>query len=288
MRKTILIFSIIYLTLLNSSFAQKKNKHSLLWEITGKGLKSPSYLFGTIHAICPEDLIISELIKNKISNSDQMYLEIDMDDPSLMLNSIQGMTMKDGSTLKKLLSEEDYKIVNNYFKDSVGFDLGRMAKAKPILISAFLYGKMLGCKMPSAFDVSLMQEAKSQKKEIFGLETLQEQMEVLDKIPYKKQADMLVEMIKDFKKSSLELKKLLSDYKEQDLDKLYVDMQKSSDGIQDYQKDLLSVRNKKWIPIIEKQIKEKSTFFAFGAAHLAGKDGVIQLLRKKGFKVKPI
>jgi len=288
MRKTILIFSIIYLTLLNSSFAQKKNNHSLLWEITGKGLKSPSYLFGTIHAICPEDLIISELIKNKISNSDQMYLEIDMDDPSLMLNSIQGMTMKDGSTLKKLLSEEDYKIVNNYFKDSVGFDLGRMAKAKPILISAFLYGKMLGCKMPSAFDVSLMQEAKSQKKEIFGLETLQEQMEVLDKIPYKKQADMLVEMIKDFKKSSLELKKLLSDYKEQDLDKLYVDMQKSSDGIQDYQKDLLSVRNKKWIPIIEKQIKEKSTFFAFGAAHLAGKDGVIQLLRKKGFKVKPI
>lgn len=288
MRKPILILIIIHLTLFDSAFAQKKNNHSLLWEITGKGLKKPSYLFGTIHAICPEDLIISESVKNKISNSDQMYLEIDMDDPSIMLNSIQGMTMKDGNTLKKLLSEDDYKIVNNYFKDSVGFDLGMMGTAKPIILSSFLYGKMLGCKMPSAYDVSLMQEAKSQKKEIFGLETLQEQMDVLDKIPYKKQAEMLVEMIKDFKKSSLELKNLINDYKEQDLDKLYSDMQNSSDGIQDYEKDLLSVRNKKWIPVIEKQIKEKSTFFAFGAAHLAGKEGILQLLQKKGFKVKPI
>ena len=286
MRKLILIIFIIFIS--NGIFAQKESYNSLLWEVSGKGIKKNSYLFGTIHAICPEDLKITELMKNKIQLSEQMYLEIDLDDPKLMFSTLQGMNMKDGTQLKSLLSESDYNLVNKFFKDSVGFDIGIMANAKPLLISSMMYGKMLGCTMPSAYDVSLMQEAKNRKIEIFGLETLEEQMEVFDKIPYKKQAEMLVESIKDFKKSSTELKKLIEDYKKQDLSSLYNDIKSSSDGMIDYENDLLSVRNKKWIPIIEKQIKEKPTFFAFGAGHLIADDGIINLLRKNGYVVKAV
>jgi uncharacterized protein YbaP (TraB family) len=47
-------------------------------------------------------------------------------------------------------------------------------------------------------------------------------------------------------------------------------------------------RNLAWIPIIEKSVKENKCFFAFGPAHLAGDVGIINLLKEKGYSVKPI
>lgn len=51
---------------------------------------------------------------------------------------------------------------------------------------------------------------------------------------------------------------------------------------------MLGERNKRWIAVMEQQAKAKPTFFAVGAGHLAGSDGVIARLRQAGYKVEPI
>ncbi len=83
------------------------------------------------------------------------------------------------------------------------------------------------------------------------------------------------------------MSQLVAVYKQRNTDSLYAFM-KSTGASEDFETELLDKRNKKWIPVIEGAITEKPTFFAVGAAHLGGPDGVLSLLRKQGYKLTPI
>ena len=92
------------------------NNNTLLWKISGNGLKNPSYLFGTIHMLCSDDAILSSNMKKAISNADEIYLEVDLDNMMEMLTVIPKMKMTGDTTLQDLLSKEDYEKVKNYFE----------------------------------------------------------------------------------------------------------------------------------------------------------------------------
>jgi hypothetical protein len=269
--------------------ASETLEKSLFWKISGNGLKKPSYLYGTIHIICKEDLMITDNMKGGLDKSEQLVLEIDMDEPGMMLSSMKMMMMPGGKTIKQLLSEDDYKMVNKFFKDSLKMDLGFLGTMKPMMLSSVMYPKILNCTIAS-YEQTLMDYVKQQKKPVLGLETIEDQMNAIDKIPLENQAKMLVESVKDYGKSVGEFKKLLNDYKNRDLEGLYKNMQQSEtmEMTPEFESALLNERNQRWIPIIEKMTKEKTTFFAVGAGHLAGKNGVINLLRQKGYKVEAL
>lgn len=74
-----------------------QNEKSMLWEISGPGLAKPSYLFGTIHVICSQDFQISDALKTRLADTDQLYLELDYDDPNLGPQLQQGMVLTDGT-----------------------------------------------------------------------------------------------------------------------------------------------------------------------------------------------
>ena len=85
------------------------------------------------------------------------------------------------------------------------------------------------------------------------------------------------------------MKKIMDVYKTKDIEKMLVVMDESDNKVSADNKDVLLVnRNRNWIPVIEKVIKSTPTFFGVGAAHLAGDDGVIKLLRKQGYKVEAV
>ena len=279
-----LIFSSLYFTQL---YGQKEDK-SLLYEISGNGLSQPSYLYGTVHIICKDDFLMNEATKQKFSQTQQVYLEIDMDDPKMMPEMMKSMYMTDGSTLKTLLSETDYQKVSQFFKDSLKTNIGTMDKMKPFVLSSMTIPKLIACPSQS-YEETFVKMAKNENKEVLGLETVQEQFGALDKMGMKKQADlMLVKMIENWNDGKQELKQLIADYKNQDVEAMYEDMAKSKSMDAEFEEDLLVTRNKNWIPKIQKITKEKSTFFAVGAGHLGGKKGVITLLRNEGFTVKAI
>ena len=264
--------------------------NALLYEVTGPGLAKPSYLYGTFHLICPADLQITDAMKKAISDAQQVYLELDMDDPAMMGSMQKAMLMTGGKTVKDLLSPEDYTVLDNYLKQKMSMGLAQLGMLKPIGLMSMMYMTMLPCQ-PASYDLTFAQMAATDKKEVFGLETLDAELAALDKIPLAEQLKGLVDMAKNPDEAKKEFADLIAIYKSHDLAKLMGTMQNSKFSGGDftqYEESLLGERNANWIPVIEKAAKEKPTFFAFGAGHLGNEKGVVNLLRKMGYPVKPV
>jgi uncharacterized protein YbaP (TraB family) len=260
---------------------------SLLWKISGNGIKEASYLYGTMHITC--DATLPQKAIKALDATNQLYLELNMDDPTLQQSMMQSMMMKDGKTMSSLVSEEDFKIVDEFLTKQLGYSAQVLNTFKPFMVSAMLYPKMIDCAMQSV-EGNLMTVIKEQQEEVFGLESIEEQMNVFDAIPDEVQMKELVKTAKNnLEKDKKEMELLLEIYKSEDINAIYTVSQESENEITSkFEEILLSNRNKNWIPIIEKVAKEKATFFGVGAGHLGGEMGVIQLLRKKGYKVEAV
>jgi len=284
----IISFIISLLALTNIVFAQNApGEKSLLWEISGKGLTKPSYLFGTIHLICPTDFYLSQPLKNSIVKTQQLALEIDMDDPGLIATMTRTMYMADDKKLTDILPEKDYDHLKQFYKDSLKMDISMFSRAKPFMMMGPMFNKILGCE-PQSYELNLMGLAGKQKSEVIGLESIEEQMAIFDTIPYDRQAGMLVNMIDKMPETRKEFHELVGLYKQQDLQGLYNLTLKSEFGMDGQDEVMLFQRNQNWISRIDKIIHEKPTFIAVGAAHLGGDKGVISLLRKAGYKVRAV
>ena len=265
----------------------QKLENGLLWKISGNGLSQPSYLYGTMHITC--DATLDKNILAALDATTQVYLELDMDDPAMQTEMMGTVMMKDGVTMKSLTTPEEYKIVDEFLKTNTGASVDMLGTFKPFMVSAILYPKMIDCPMQS-YEQAIMEVAKNQKEEVYGLETVAEQMAVFDAIPYKEQMDELVKTAKDnMVNDKKEMTEMMAVYNKKDLNALLEFMDKSENKMMASHNDvLLNNRNKNWIPKIEAVAKANPTFFGVGAAHLAGDNGVIKLLRKKGYKVEAV
>lgn len=285
MKKTIFILFIFNLL---SQFSIAQEAQTLLWEISGNGLSKPSYVFGTIHIICPIDFQISDSTKKVFDKTEQVYLELDMDDPNMMSELQRNIVLSDGKTAKDYLNEEDYKILETYVKNNFGLDMKVFGQMKPLGLSAMMYISLLKCQ-PKSYENEFVSMASSAQKEVYGLETVNEQMGFFNAIPYKTQYKELVKGLKDTDKARSELNKLIDAYLTNDLTKIYSVLLNSDwGGFKGYENTLLYDRNQRWIGQITKIMSKKSTFFAVGAGHLGGEKGVIALLKKQGYKVRAI
>lgn len=285
MRK--LLFSITLLIQCFTSNGQTPVENSLLWEITSPGQAKPSYLFGTIHLICPADFSLSDSLKSTLARTQQVALEIDMDDPGMMAGMMKSMNMSGGNELKKLVTEQEYAKLSQFYKDSVGVGIAMFEKAKPFILMGPLFNAVLSCQ-PQSYEMSLVELAAKQKSEVIGIETLEEQMAIFDTIPYKDQIKTILTMIDSIPQARKEFSNLVALYKSQKINDLYNLMMASNYGMDGNEEVMLFARNKKWVPRIRRIAAEKPTFFAVGAGHLGGDRGVIALLRKDGFKVRAI
>lgn len=268
--------------------ADTTNPNSLLWEISGKDLAQPSYLYGTIHVIPKKDFVLTDLLKNRFAQTQQLALEIDMDNMLSMLFALPEMFMDDGMTLKDLLTDEEYERVEAYFEESGMGGLAMMGRMKPILLSSMVGEQGLNDERMTSYEMELMQMAKKRRMSVKGLETAAFQMGILDSIPYKAQAQMLVQSLDEEQHTNEMYDEMIEMYLNQDLKALQATVAAESEGVENFDNALLYIRNNNWIPVIAEMAKAKPTFFAVGAAHLPGEQGVIELLKKAGYRVMPL
>ena len=288
-------YSFVMLLSLGSVQAQqevnlKSNAHdnTLLWEVSGNGLTKASYLFGTFHLLCKEDINFSPALKQAIIKSNEIYLELDMDDPATLFGGIMLMNMKGGKKLKDLYNPEEYKRVTSYFKDSLKTPVGLFQGLKPGFLVALLYPKMMPCSDVSSVEESIMQLAKRGGKEIKGLETMAFQASIFDSITYEKQAQELLTAIDSMEKSKVYFSLMLSAYKNQRLDEIENIINNPEFGIETNQDILLVNRNKNWVAQLKDIMKKEPVFIAVGAGHLPGKAGLVALLRAEGYVVRAL
>jgi uncharacterized protein YbaP (TraB family) len=277
-----------------TAFSQKNSnvENTLLWKISGNGLKKPSYLYGTIHMLCEDDAILSDSLKNVIKNVKEIYFEVDLDNMFEMLGVLSKMKMQGDTTLQDLLSHTDYEKVKDYFEANGSMlPFSMIETYKPMLAASTLQQGGLPCENTAMMEQVIMQEAKQYNKGIKGLESMGYQAGVLDSIPYKLQAEQLVSYIDNANKGSgedKELNEMLDAYRKQDLQKLEEMLMKSDPSISNYTDILLYNRNENWVKKLKQLLPEKSILVAVGAGHLPGKRGCINLLRTEGFKVTPV
>lgn len=282
---------------IDSTATQEKkmeDRNSLLWKVTGKGLKNPSYVFGTIHLINEKDFLFTPAMEEAFKESKAVTFEIKLDDMNNMSSQMSMMMkafMDGGKTLRDLISKEDYELVQKHFS-KIGLPLVLLERMKPMFLSALASGDISPEKMSSgeivSYEFKLMDKAKAQNKPINGLETMEFQMSLFDSIPYEAQAKMLVDGIKSSDASEDQFRKMVELYKNQDLEGMQRMVTGDEEGFGKYEDILLVKRNQSWIPLMITAMEKQSTFFAVGAGHLPGEQGVVELLEKQGYTLTPI
>lgn len=267
---------------------KNSNDNSLLWEVSGNNLQHHSFLFGTFHLMCKEDIKFSSQLVTAINSSRKVYMELKLDDPSVMMGGILLMNMKNGTQLKDLYPASDYERLAAFFKDSLGMSLAFFQSMKPYFLESVLYPRLMPCKKLSGVEEELMTIAKQYRKDIVGLETMEFQAAVFDSIPYEQQAKELLKTIDSLDDYKKDFNTMLLAYKDQRLKDIESLFTKSEFGMQENQDLLLNNRNKKWVYQLKGIMHEQPVFVAVGAGHLVGDKGLIALLRKEGYTVMPL
>ena len=272
--------------------SQKQSEKSLLWQISGNGMEKPSFLYGTIHMLCEEDAVLSDSLIYAIENTEKVYLEADLDNLFELFGAMNQMKMRNDTTLKDLLTAVEYTQVKEYIESKNSLlPFSVLETLKPLLVSSTLLESDLSCGTAVAMEQIIMKEAKRRGKRIEGLETMSYQLSIFDSIPYKVQAALLLKYTSssgEMSGADKEFTEMMDAYKEQDLEKLDAIIRKPESGLENYEDILLFNRNINWVKKLKIILQERSVTIAVGAGHLSGEKGLIELLRKEGYTVKPV
>lgn len=272
---------------LKSTEKPKQPQQSLLWKIEGQGLEQPSFLFGTIHMICEDHYFWTPAMDKALKATRQLCLELPMGDTAIANTTMQAMTLPDGKQLQDYFSSDDYQYLSAVLKDSLGLPIEAFAQFKPFMLYSILTLKSADCPTPIAYEKKLMDMETQRSVPVIGLETIEQQLGIFSSLPKGDLGKMIVQLAKNLTSAKSLYVKMVGYYEQQNLDKLYKLMISSPD-FGKYKNLLLDNRNRQWIPKISKIMKGTPTFFAVGAGHLPGENGVIHLLRKAGYTVTPV
>jgi uncharacterized protein YbaP (TraB family) len=265
----------------------KAQESALLWKIEHEKLENPSYLFGTIHLICQEDMIDFPAIDSVFAQVDQVVFELDFSDPELAQKMMRHSQNSVENHIENYLNDNQMEAVNNYLSQHFGVGLSQLGNLKPFVIMSMVMQAMLECTTQSfSYDGFLFQKAQGHSLHVSGLETPEFQFSVMDKIPDEEYVKGLKEIIEDPDSHNSLFGEIVDYYLDQDIESLYLGFLESSFGV--YQQDILDRRNKAWISDMPSIMENSPVLFAVGAGHLAGENGVIELLRQQGYSVTAV
>ena len=266
----------------------------LCWKVTGNGLSKPSYLFGTHHLMEKEKIVGFDKVLSIIPQTDAVVGEMDLSNMlSMQLKMMKVVVMKD-STMKQLLSANDYILVDQQLKEVVGIGLDKLGRMKPMMLSTLYEAKLYINqnklkKAPEAIDQVFQKAGKKAKKKIIGLETIEQQMDILfNSMSLKRQSEILVQAVKEKAKSFDTFNKLNEAYIAGDLKKLSNLNKDEEQMTKDEMKILIENRNNNWVAQLKVLMPVKSCFVAVGCLHLTDQVGLIQQFKDAGYTVEPV
>lgn len=293
MKKSILSFSIAGLFLGLCSFLIKseepvKEQASLLWKIEGNGLKSPSYLFGTMHLIEKQYFYFPKSLEKLVKNSSILVMEIgEFPDQSEVMKHVM---LKEGTFFDYFTPEQTDTILV-WAKAKMGLSeeafRNNFSKFKPfVVVQTATQMQFMG--KTESYEMTLQGLASANKIKMEGLETLADQMKIFDDLSNSQQAEMVMSGIRDEDKTNKMTLDMQQIYRRQRIDSLYNFIHEEGGVLATEQNAFLDQRNRNWIPKIKNYAAGGKAFIAVGAGHLGGENGVIRLLEKEGYKVTPV
>jgi len=255
MKQSVLFFLLLFL--FNWSHAQIVNREKeLLWEISGNGLKEKSFLFGTLHSNNKSLFNLADSIYVALENVNMIVLETDI-----------------FSLFEQL---DTRKSTSNTLYDKNGLPYTASNEA-----STTFFGSEDG--MPQFLDAYFQEYCYNDGKRFFALESVKNQTELSLDIPIT-QRNLVNTQISNFTQE-----KLIDLYLQGDINAIDRFMRVNMSTQKDLYSKLIIKRNIEMVNKVDSILKSKTSLFcAVGAGHLAGSEGIINLLRSKGYRLRPV
>ena len=283
------VFAVV-LFFLMAAFSQAgtDKSHGLLWEVSKPGASS-SYLFGTIHSEAPEVVKLARPVKEAFDASRSVILEMLMDMDAMMYSST-AMLMTDGRSLTDLVGQPLFTQAAAAIQ-SRGIPEVVLERMKPWAVAVTL--SMPIPETGQVLDMVLYQDALQGGKQVYGLETIREQLDVFDLMSEADQVELLRDALASLPEIDAMHAELLAAYRQRDLAGLMAineaSMQAGNQRLaEDFQQRLITDRNLRMYQRMQQYLQQGGAFVAVGALHLPGKDGLLQLLEQGGYTIRRV
>ena len=294
-----LLGSLILFVSLSACAGNAKESNSLLWKVSGNGLDAPSYLFGTHHLVPVSFLDEIEGLEDAFNSSQQVIGELDMSRmQSMQMQIIQKAMLPGEYDYKTLLGDDDYKLLEDKVAEVIGMSFDQLGRMKPAMINNLmmisLYQQYYPTAVGKGIDEHFQDEARKRDMNVVGLETADDQIYVLLEMQsIERQAEVLMCSLKHPELLKEQMDKLQTAYHAQDLaalDALYNEKNEDDPcpSTDEEKYELNDARNQKWLALLPEMMQSKPSFVAVGCLHLVGDNGLVEGLRKAGYKVEAV
>src|SRR6187401_1995805 len=277
-----------------ASKAKAKKYPSLFWEISGNGLKKPSYLFGTMHVSSKIAFNLADSFYLAIKNSDVVALETNPETWQEDMNNYDLGSSRNRYGFNRGITND----IPNDFLNIKTLRFGKYEKklevamfSKPSMINNLLYRSQSDntsdFEEDTYLDLYIYQTGKKLGKKVAGVEQYEQSMKLMaeafrDAAKEKNKKEKSFDYDEEFSPA-----KLQEAYRAGNLDQLD-SINKLNSQSDAFDEKFLYRRNEIQANSIDSILKSSSLFVGVGAAHLPGNRGVIELLRRKGYKLRPI
>jgi len=267
------------------------SQQTLFWEWSGGDLKEPSYILGTMHVL-PETCtdFLNYQVAEALARSKSLVTEIDLSDMAGMLALVSRVQLPEGKTLRDFFTVEQYAKMEQIVRDSFSLSLVTFETMKPFFASQSVFTAPIMQQVSgetASVELLLIEMAQRLGIPGDGLESAARQMDYADEIPLEEQAKMMWEMFDDFQGQKQETREMIDAYCEGDLSVLEAVLEANS-SYERIAEVLIYSRNRDWIKPLIDRARNASIFVAVGAGHLYGDQGVLNLLRKEGYVLRPL
>jgi uncharacterized protein YbaP (TraB family) len=272
-------------------FATPCFSQSSVWEISKNG--KALYLGGSVHLLRNEDFPLPEAFDAAFEKAQLIVFEADIEQVSTpeIAQMVMAKSMLPGDqTLQTVLDKTTYEQLEIACK-KLSLPMENLQKIKPAMLLntlMILQMQQIGF-TPQGVDAYYLSKAKEAKKETGFLETVEQQITMLTELGTGYENEYVQYSLEDFDKMEKEIPILISSWKKGVFDELLPDMIQGKEKFPTAYRSLFTDRNNDWIPKIENYLLGgKVAFVIVGLAHLHTSDGLLELLKNKGYKIKQV
>jgi uncharacterized protein YbaP (TraB family) len=271
--------------------ATARDRHAL-WTVEGR--HNTVYLLGSIHVLRPDDGGLPDVAEDAYDDAEHIVMEIDLDDPAIvdpmaLLGQMQRTALLPaGETLRGVLGA-DYDDVQTKVQ-AAGLDLATLDRFAPWFVATMMLQLELtqaGFRPEYGVEQRIATRARDDGKPITGLETPEQQFAVLSSLSLPDQKRFLLLTLEEFDQLESEAQELLTAWRSGDTETLEAILTEEFEEFPELYGPLTVDRNRAWVGRLADLLDDRDDYLVVvGAAHLVGRDSVVDLLRERGFEVK--
>jgi len=293
-KRSVLIACLLLISCAATQTRETAQEKGLFWTL--RSGTSTVFLLGSIHVAKPDLYPLPRPIEKGFALSDTLVVEAETEKSKPQSNAEMAFIVRSGSypphdSLKKALSPKTYALTQHKLKKA-GLDIAHFDRFKPWMVVFTLMGvelQRLGFQAEYGIDIHFIKKAQGKKK-IVELEGIREQIGYLNAFSAEEQEQFLLYTLADLELFETQIDAMFAAWLRgdaNDFDRLMTENFSSRPELASISEKLVAGRNRTMLAKIESFLKQKGTYFVVvGAGHLVGEGGIVNLLKKKGFRVE--